>query len=258
MGPICTEASTYGAAKPSGFSAVQLCVLKGVFEKQPFISKDLRAHLSLALGISERQIKVWFQNRRQRSRRRQGRGAPAADSADALTSSSSQNQPHQLPSAASSWGSHENLLELKPEPSLDPFPDPQASDRQAAVDGLDLWSPEMTMECVTECTPPFSILWATCDWLTVTGFSAAEIRGNTFQMMQGADDDSEEAADLVHSTRYGACASVQLVNYTKMGRPFVHCVTIEPLIDSKDSLRLFKVRTVSAKPYGAREPSGHR
>ena len=55
-----------------------------------------------------------------------------------------QDQPHQLPMTSES----EHWLE----PSCN---DPGMEEPQAKGDGLDLWTPEMVMECVTECTPPF-------------------------------------------------------------------------------------------------------
>lgn len=47
----------------------QYNILDGVFQLQPFPDSETRRNLSLRLGISQRRIQVWFQNRRAKIRR---------------------------------------------------------------------------------------------------------------------------------------------------------------------------------------------
>lgn len=52
-------------------TAFQQAVLRKVFEKTKFPSTDTRNNLSILLDIPTRSIQVWFQNRRQISRRKE-------------------------------------------------------------------------------------------------------------------------------------------------------------------------------------------
>ncbi|CAG7674136.1 unnamed protein product [Allacma fusca] len=51
------------------FTENQLKILEGEFTASHFISESKRQKLSASLGLSETQIKVWFQNRRTKYRR---------------------------------------------------------------------------------------------------------------------------------------------------------------------------------------------
>jgi hypothetical protein len=194
-----------------------------VFQLTPFISNEVRAELSTLLMIPERSIKVWFQNRRQRSRiRRIGSGAPCKAKGGA--------------------------------PEDEKVADRELAYSNTGVTGVTkgntacLWHNSMEMECITEAAPPFAILWATPDWLAVTGYEDFEVRGNTFKVIQGPDTNTADAAELAGAAYRSSGAQASLVNYTKRGKPFAHAVTIDPLVDSKGALRLFKVRTTFVKP----------
>lgn len=69
------------------FSDHQRKTLEDRFQLQHYLNKRERYHLSLCIGLTEHQIKVWFQNRRVKWRQRQkatkqstklSRGAPGA------------------------------------------------------------------------------------------------------------------------------------------------------------------------------------
>jgi len=53
----------------TAFSAEQLIYLEEYFKKKPYLDRTPRAALSIALNLSERQIKIWFQNRRMRAKK---------------------------------------------------------------------------------------------------------------------------------------------------------------------------------------------
>ncbi|KAL3073602.1 hypothetical protein niasHS_017169 [Heterodera schachtii] len=46
------------------FSAEQIHFLEDQFQSQRYISSEQRAKISLQLGLSQQQVKIWFQNRR--------------------------------------------------------------------------------------------------------------------------------------------------------------------------------------------------
>ncbi|TMS37063.1 hypothetical protein L596_004079 [Steinernema carpocapsae] len=52
----------------SSFSAVQVHFLEIEFRNQRYISPESRARLASALGLTQQQIKIWFQNRRYKSK----------------------------------------------------------------------------------------------------------------------------------------------------------------------------------------------
>ncbi len=54
----------YSRTKRTVFSRRQLLALESCFLQQTFLSKDERKQLANELGLTERQVMVWFQNRR--------------------------------------------------------------------------------------------------------------------------------------------------------------------------------------------------
>lgn len=51
------------------FSSNQTIALEKAFQEKPYLSSEERVQLAKSLGIQENQVKVWFQNRRTKSRR---------------------------------------------------------------------------------------------------------------------------------------------------------------------------------------------
>ncbi|XP_062851251.1 NK3 homeobox 3 [Trichomycterus rosablanca] len=68
----------------AAFSHAQVCELERRFNLQRYLSGPERAHLAGALKLTETQVKIWFQNRRYKTKRRQMAAEIAATSAATL------------------------------------------------------------------------------------------------------------------------------------------------------------------------------
>ncbi|XP_072537200.1 homeobox protein Nkx-3.1 [Salminus brasiliensis] len=66
---------TSGGAKQkrsrAAFTHVQVLELEKKFSRQKYLSAPERAHLATALRLTETQVKIWFQNRRYKTKRKQ-------------------------------------------------------------------------------------------------------------------------------------------------------------------------------------------
>lgn len=58
------------------FSSSQTAALEKAFRETQYLSSENRVQLAKGLGIQENQVKVWFQNRRTKSRRSAWRKKP--------------------------------------------------------------------------------------------------------------------------------------------------------------------------------------
>lgn len=56
------------------FTGQQIYALEKMFEQTKYLAGPERARLSYSLGMSEGQVKVWFQNRRTKWRKKQSVG----------------------------------------------------------------------------------------------------------------------------------------------------------------------------------------
>ncbi|CAH3918321.1 unnamed protein product [Pieris brassicae] len=64
------------------FTTEQIISMEHIFKSRPYICQDERQELSLKLNVSERAIKVWFQNRRRMSDRREKTELPESPISD--------------------------------------------------------------------------------------------------------------------------------------------------------------------------------
>ncbi|KAI5627582.1 homeobox protein Nkx-3.1, partial [Silurus asotus] len=55
----------------AAFTHLQVLELEKQFSRQRYLSAPERAHLAAALRLTETQVKIWFQNRRYKTKRRQ-------------------------------------------------------------------------------------------------------------------------------------------------------------------------------------------
>ncbi len=108
-GTYVYDQSSRGKAKRQIYHRDQTRVLEQEFQRNRYIQRKDRAALHMTLGLSERQIKIWFQNRRMKDKKlqqEQDSKSPTASSANSVhslshlpshsesaISSSSQSQP---------------------------------------------------------------------------------------------------------------------------------------------------------------------
>jgi len=113
----------------------------------------------------------------------------------------------------------------------------------AMLEGM-VTSPSMTMSAITSIESPFSVIWASDEWLSFCGFSSAEVTaGQSLKVIQGPATDPASLTNIMESVRRREAITTTLLNYTKHGIPFVHTISIEPLTNSLGEPVLFKVQS---------------
>lgn len=187
------------------FNAASVARLEQVYRTNPIPSRETREALARDLGVSERQVQVWLQNKRQRSKARMMR--EAAEHGGGLV-----REPFALSSL--------------PRPSIDVT---EACLRD-----------DLQMEVFCDSKAPFRVLWASNDWLSFCGFKQSELKGQTMRILSGPATDVAGAEELNVAGKERRCASASLINYTKNRIPFRHTVRIEPLVNTYGQIRMLK------------------
>ena len=85
-------------------------------------------------------------------------------------------------------------------------------------------------EVVTHARHPYSVVWASPDWLATCGFQLEDIVGRGLKLIQGAATDQEAVAALMRAARHHLVArNLKLINYDKHQQPFSHVLTMKPV-----------------------------
>ncbi len=50
------------------FSAEQVQIMERYYQANPYLPAETRTQLAIALGMTEKQVKFWFQNRRRKDK----------------------------------------------------------------------------------------------------------------------------------------------------------------------------------------------
>lgn len=69
--PVQSSDSTKHKRSRAAFTHLQVLELEKKFNHQKYLSAPERAHLASTLRLTETQVKIWFQNRRYKTKRKQ-------------------------------------------------------------------------------------------------------------------------------------------------------------------------------------------
>jgi hypothetical protein len=84
---------------------------------------------------------------------------------------------------------------------------------------------------VSKHEPPFAIVACSQSWSKLCGYSPEDAVDASPGLLQGELTDLKEAASFVSRIKEKGCAETKLVNYTKLGRPFIHCLSTTTVTD---------------------------
>lgn len=92
--------------------------------------------------------------------------------------------------------------------------------------------------------PPYRLLSVSSGWQKLCGYSRDEAIGSTLKILQGPKTEPDAVKALMESVRLEATVSVRLTNYTKLGQPYTHQLSVEPLRDPYGVTRCFQATSL--------------
>nr|AML76286.1 putative LOV domain-containing protein [Selaginella lepidophylla] len=87
--------------------------------------------------------------------------------------------------------------------------------------------------------PDNPIIFASDSFLELTEYSREEILGKNCRFLQGPDTNPETVLKIRDAIREHRSITVQLLNYTKRGKPFWNLFHLQPMRDNKGELQYF-------------------
>nr|AML79586.1 putative LOV domain-containing protein [Phaeoceros carolinianus] len=87
--------------------------------------------------------------------------------------------------------------------------------------------------------PDNPIIFASDDFLELTEYSREEVLGRNCRFLQGPDTDREMVRRIAEAIRERRDITVQLLNYTKSGKPFWNLFHLQAMRDQKGDLQYF-------------------
>ena len=87
------------------------------------------------------------------------------------------------------------------------------------------------------CDAQGRVEWINASFERMTGYTNAEMRGQKpGDLLQGAATDPAAVAKLHHAMFHGEACTVEILNYTKAGRPYWVLINIQPVRDARNQL----------------------
>jgi len=93
---------------------------------------------------------------------------------------------------------------------------------------------------ITSKDEPFQIVWASQAWLELCEFTAEQVVGRTFDLIQGPLTSRGSVEALMDAIREGKSVNLNMINHTSTGKAFSHVLRVEPLCDSKGERQCFQ------------------
>lgn len=97
--------------------------------------------------------------------------------------------------------------------------------------------------------PDNPIIFASDDFLELTEYSREEVLGRNCRFLQGKDTDPETVTKIRTAISNQEDVTVQLLNYTKSGKPFWNLFHLQAVRDSKGQLQYFIGVQLDASTY---------
>ena len=96
--------------------------------------------------------------------------------------------------------------------------------------------PSKEARIITEPDEPFRIVHVNEGWCRTCGFDAEEVLGQTCKILHGPGTCSQTLSMLKQGLQLKRGLAVQLLNYTKSGRPFMNTLQVAPLYNQSGTV----------------------
>eukprot|EP00959_Pyramimonas_sp_CCMP1952_P086452 1808398-Pyramimonas_sp.AAC.1 len=94
--------------------------------------------------------------------------------------------------------------------------------------------------CISDpALPDNPIVFASDDFLKLTGYTREDVLGRNCRFLQGPGTDPRAVAEIRDAIKSGGECTVRLLNYRKDGRAFWNMFTLAPVFDSSGNVRFY-------------------
>jgi len=94
--------------------------------------------------------------------------------------------------------------------------------------------------CISDpALPDNPIVFASDDFLKLTGYTREEVLGRNCRFLQGPGTDPRAVLEIRDAIKTGSECTVRLLNYRKDGRPFWNMFNLAPVFDNSGNIRFY-------------------